>query len=48
MESCMAIPIKEALLKKKHNYEMMFDPFEPEIDGSIFGRQYWSDIIYGE
>ena len=27
---------------------MMFDPYEPEIDDTIFGGQEYSDTVYGE
>ena len=53
MASCMSIQTKVnkeqlyhtfSFLKKKHNYEMKFDPSEPKIDEAIFGEQDWSMV----
>ena len=35
-------------LKKHHNSEMVFDPSEPDIDMSLFQREDWSSMVYGE
>ena len=35
-----------ALLKKKHDSEMVFDPSEPKIDEAIFGKQDWIGKVY--
>ena len=57
MVSWMKIPRKGYLgqlyhifpfLKNKHNFDMEFDLYEPEIDGMIFGRQDWRDTVYRE
>ena len=57
LSSCLALPREGhleqlfhifAYLKKKHNTEMVFDPSYPDIDGSKFERQDWSDTVYGD
>ena len=36
------------LLRKKHDYEIIFDPSETEIDEAIFGKKDWRDTVYRE
>ena len=37
-----------AFLKSHHNFEMVFDPSELEIDRSLFVRQDWAATVYGD
>ena len=37
-----------AYLKSHHNFEMVFDPSELEIDRSLFVRQDWAATVYGD
>ena len=35
-----------AYLNNKHNSELVFDPSIPNVEGSLFGKQDWSQTVY--
>ena len=37
-----------AFLKNKHNYVIVFDPTEPDINDSKFNNEDWPSTAYGE
>ena len=36
-----------AYLKKNHNSELVFDPFDPNLDMSLFERRDWASSEFG-